>query len=170
MYTFNELVVIFFNFKPMKFFSVYGLIAIILISLPSLIFMKKAHETRPDDLDIYSIQTARMELICRTLLNFTLPLIRMPLFEPIFMYIALGSLAIYYILWIKLYIQGSYYPDIYMKTLFGIPIPFDICNVIFFICVSIYLENVISLTLAILYGTARILNAVKAMKDLNSRV
>ena len=170
MYTFNELIIIFFNFKPMKFFSVYGLIAIILVSLPSLIFMKRAHETRPDDLDIYSIQTARIELICRTLLNFTFPLISMPLFEPIFMYIALGALAVYYILWIKFAIQGSYYPDIYMKTLCGIPIPFDICNVVFFICASIYLGNIISLTLSILYGAARILNAIKAMKDLNARV
>lgn len=170
MYSFNDLIVIFFNFKPMKFFSLYGFIAILAIALPSLIFMKKAHKTRPDDLDVYSIRTARVELVCRTLLNFTLPLMRMPEFETVFLYIAIGALGVYYLLWIRFAIQGSYYPDIYMKTLFGIPIPFDICNVIFFISISIYLTNLFSLSLSIIYGAARILNATKARKDLNSRV
>lgn len=168
--TVNEIVLAFFNLRPMKFFSLYGFIAIILISLPSLVFMKKANKTRPDDLDVYSIRTARVELVCRTLLNFVIPLMSMPFFKPAFYYIALGSLGIYYILWIKFAIQGSYYPDIYMKRLIGIPIPFDIFNVIFFVSISIYLSNLFAVSLSLFYGVCRILNAKAAMKDLNARI
>ncbi|MCQ2554974.1 MAG: hypothetical protein MJ171_04900 [Clostridia bacterium] len=167
---FNEILITFFNIRPLKFFSIYGLVAMILLMLPSFLFMRKANLTRPADLDIHSMQTARMELITRIVLNFTIPLMRMPLYDNVFLYISAGILVLYYLLWVRFVIQGSYYPDIYMKTALGIPIPFDILNSLYLIFISIWLCNAISVTIAVIFAICRIANAMAARKDLLSRV
>ena len=42
---------IFTEAAQMHFFSLPGLIAVILIIIPNLLFMRKAQETKPDDLE-----------------------------------------------------------------------------------------------------------------------
>ena len=160
---------IFDNFSKGHFFSPYGLVAVIIVVIPNLLFMKKASKTRPDDIDTASIKVVRMEFWSRLFLNIILPLIGYPHLNIGWMYAAIVSLTIYFILWIRFAMQGFWYPNIYLQKFLGIPIPFDIFNCLYFLFVSIWLGNFLAIVLAVDYTICRMINAIKAYKDINSR-
>ena len=56
---------LFNEFTNMHFFSLPGLIAVIVIIIPNLLFMKKAQATKPDDLETAGIKVSRMEFWIR---------------------------------------------------------------------------------------------------------
>ncbi|MBR5740714.1 MAG: hypothetical protein IKX81_05380 [Firmicutes bacterium] len=161
--------VLFDEFLRGHFFSLPGLIAVILIVIPNLLFMRKAQETKPDDLDTASIKVSRMEFWSRLMLNFALPLLGYNHLGNYWLYAAIVILVLYYIVWIRFAVQGCFYPDIYLKNFLGIPLPVDILNVMYFIVVSIWLCNFFALVLSVDYGVCRMISAHKAYKDLSTR-
>ena len=132
---------LFQNFTNGHFFSLYGLIAVILAVIPNFIFLKKAQSTKPDDIDTAGIKVVRMEFWGRFFLNIALALMGYPLLSDVWMYAAIVCLVLYYILWIRFAVQGYYFPDIYTKKFLGLPIPFDILNCLYFTFVSSGLET-----------------------------
>ena len=92
--------------------------------------------------------------------------LRYPNNYEIFGILAGVTLLIYFILWGRYFKNGCYYPDIYMKSFIGLPVPIDVFNVVYFIFVSLWLGNFLALILAVVYGICRILNADAALKDL----
>lgn len=154
----------------MHFFSLYGLIAVIIAIIPNLLFMKKAQSTRPTDINTPGAQVSFFEFSSRFLLNFALVLVE---FKPLSVYWLAASAviyALYFIMWLRFAIGGCYYPDIYLKKFLGIPIPIDIFNALYFCVVSIWLCNFIALVLALIYSFTRIMSATFAYLDLASRV
>ena len=160
---------IFEEFTNMHFFSLPGLIAVIVIIIPNLLFMKKAQATKPDDLETASIKVSRMEFWSRFMLNFALPLMGYQRLGDYWMYAAIVILVLYYICWIRFAAGGCFYPDIYLKKLVVIPIPIDILNVLYFTVVSIWLCNFLALVLSVDYAVCRIISATKAYQDLKTR-
>ena len=160
---------IFTEAAQMHFFSLPGLIAVILIIIPNLLFMRKAQETKPDDLETASLKVSRMEFWSRFMLNFVLPLMGYETMGKYWMYAAIVILVIYYICWIRFAMGGCFYPDIYLKTFLGIPIPIDIFNCLYFTVVSIWLCNFLGLVLSIDYSVCRLISATKAYHDLKTR-
>ena len=160
---------LFQNFTNGHFFSLYGLIAVILIVIPNFIFLRKAQKYKPDDIETAGIKVVRMEFWGRFFLNIALVLLGYPHFSDVWMYAAIAVAVIYFILWIKFAIQGNYYPDIYLKKFLGIPLPFDIFNCLYFIFVSIWLGNFLAIVFAADYSICRMINANKAYKDLSTR-
>ncbi len=160
---------IFEEFTNMHFFSLPGLIAVIVIIIPNLLFMKKAQATKPDDLETASIKVSRMEFWSRFMLNFVLPLMGYQRLGDYWMYAAIVILVLYYICWIRFAAGGCFYPDIYLKKLVVIPIPIDILNVLYFTVVSIWLCNFLALVLSVDYAVCRIISATKAYQDLKTR-
>ena len=161
---------LFDNFTNMHFFSLPGLIAVILIIIPNLLFMRKAQATKPDDLETASLKVSRMEFWSRFMLNFVLPLMGYERLGDYWMYAAIVILIIYYICWIRFAVGGCFYPDIYLNSFLGIPIPIDIFNVLYFTVVSIWLCNFLGLVLSIDYAVCRLISATKAYQDLKTRV
>ena len=149
---------LFNEFTNMHFFSLPGLIAVIVIIIPNLLFMKKAQATKPDDLETAGIKVSRMEFWSRLMLNFVLPLMGYQRLDNYWMYAAIVIL-----------VGGCFYPDIYLKSLVGIPIPIDILNVLYFTVVSIWLCNFLALVLSVDYAICRIISATKAYQDLKTR-
>ena len=162
--------VLFDEFLKGHFFSLPGLIAVILIVIPNLLFMRKAQETKPDDLDTAGIKVSRMEFWSRFMLNIVLPLMGYNRLGNYWLYAAIVILILYYIVWIRFAVQGCFYPDIYLKNFLGIPLPIDILNVLYFIVVSIWLCNFLGVVLAVDYGVCRMISAHKAYQDLSTRV
>ena len=80
---------LFNEFTNMHFFSLPGLIAVILIIIPNLLFMRKAQETKPDDLETASLKVSRMEFWSRFMLNFVLPLMGYKTLDNYWMYAAI---------------------------------------------------------------------------------
>lgn len=160
---------LFNEFTNMHFFSLPGLIAVIVIVIPNLLFMKKAQATKPDDLETAGIKVSRMEFWSRLMLNFVLPLMGYQRLDNYWMYAAIVILVLYYICWIRFAMGGCFYPDIYLKSLVGIPIPIDILNVLYFTVVSIWLCNFLALVLSVDYAICRIISATKAYQDLKTR-
>ena len=160
---------IFEEFTNMHFFSLPGLIAVIVIIIPNLLFMKKAQATKPDDLETASIKVSRMEFWSRFMLNFVLPFMGYQRLGDYWMYAAIVILVLYYICWIRFAAGGCFYPDIYLKKLVVIPIPIDILNVLYFTVVSIWLCNFLALVLSVDYAVCRIISATKAYQDLKTR-
>ncbi len=161
---------LFNEFTNMHFFSLPGLIAVILIVIPNLLFMRKAQETKPDDLETASLKVSRMEFWSRFMLNFVLPLMGYKTLDNYWMYAAIVILIIYFICWIRFAMGGCFYPDIYLNTFLGIPIPIDIFNVLYFTVVSIWLCNFLGLVLSVDYAIFRLISATKAYQDLKTRV
>ena len=161
---------LFEEFTRGHFFSLEGLIAVILIIIPNLLFMRKAQATKPDDIDTASIKVSRMEFWSRFMLNIVLPLMGYKHLGDYWLYAAIVILVLYYIIWIRFAVQGCYYPDIYLKSFLGIPLPIDILNVMYFIVVSIWLCNFLALVLSIDYGVCRMINAHKAYQDPSTRI
>ena len=160
---------IFTEAANMHFFSLPGLIAVIVIIIPNLLFMRKAQATKPDDLETASIKVSRMEFWSRFMLNLVLPLMGYKPLGDYWMYAAIVILLIYYICWIRFAIGGCFYPDIYLKRFLGIPVPIDVFNVLYFTVVSIWLCNFLALVLSVDYAICRMISASKAYQDLKTR-
>ena len=100
---------LFNEFTNMHFFSLPGLIAVIVIVIPNLLFMKKAQATKPDDLETAGIKVSRMEFWSRLMLNFVLPLMGYQRLDDYWMYAAIVILVLYYICWIRFAAGGCFY-------------------------------------------------------------
>lgn len=160
---------LFDGFEGLKFFSLYGLIAAVIIVIPNFIFAKKGQATRPEDLDTAGAGVCTLELLSRTVLSIVLVCMRFPVIYPLYGILAGVALLIYYGLWVRYFKGGYYYPDIYLKSFLGIPVPIDTFNIVYFCLVSLWLCNIVALCLTIVYGTCRMLNAHAALKDLKCR-
>ena len=57
-----------FTFSGMKFFSIYGLIALLLAFIPNLVFAKKTHQAKLDDVETCGFAVCVMEMIFRLLM------------------------------------------------------------------------------------------------------
>ena len=158
------------GFDGLKFFSLYGLLAAVIIVIPNFIFAKKGQETRPDDLDNAGAKVSMIEFLSRIALTIVLVCMRFPVSYPIFGILAGVALLIYFGLWGRYFKDGCYYPDIYLKSFIGIPVPIDTFNIIYFVLVSLWLCNIVSLGLAVVYGICRMLNAHAALRDLKCRL
>ncbi len=157
------------EFSQIKFFSLYGLIAAIVILIPNFAFAKKGQKNRPDDVDSCGAGICFLELLSRAVLTIVLICIRMPLSHIGFGLAAAVALIVYYCLWINFFRSGSNYPDIYVNCFLGLPVPFDVFRNVYFICISLWLSNFYALIAAVVYACCNLANAVKAMKDLSSR-
>ncbi len=158
------------TFEGLKFFSLWGLIVCIIIILPNFTFAKKGQATKLDDIDTASTKICFLEVFSRLGLTVCLIALRFPVRFDAFGICALISLVIYFALWVKFFKDGSYYPDIYLKSFIGIPVPFDTFIVIYFIFASLWLSNIIALGFSLVYAVCRMINAHVAMRDLKSRL
>ena len=157
------------QWESMEFFSWIGIFAVRIIIIPNFAFAKKGRQTRLDDVDTAGYFASFLEVVSRICLTLALILIDMPLGHMGFAIAALAALAVYFILWIRYFKEGCYYPDIYMKNFLGIPVPFDVFISIYFITVSLWLSNMVALGFSLVYGVCRLMNAAAARKDLKSR-
>ena len=87
------------GFDGLKFFSLYGLLAAVIIVIPNFIFAKKGQETRPDDLDNAGAKVSMIEFLSRIALTIVLVCMRFPVSYPIFGILAGVALLIYFGLW-----------------------------------------------------------------------
>lgn len=159
-----------FTLTGMKFFSVYGLIALILAFIPNIVFAKKTHQAKLDDLDTCGFAVCMLEMIFHLIMAGALLLIRMPLTHYAFAMAAGVMLLLYYIAWIRYYKGGAYYPEIYTESFFGIPLPMATFSVMYYLFVSVWLGNLIALCAALIYGVCHIANAAAAKKDIKCRL
>lgn len=157
------------GFENMKFFSPYGLAAAVIILIPNFAFAKKGRETRLDDVDTAGVTASFLEVVSRICLTLALILIEIPERSDVFGICAAAALVIYFILWIRYFKEGCYYPDIYMKAFIGIPVPFDVFISIYFVMTSLWLNNIVALGFSMIYAVSRLLNALAARRDLKSR-
>lgn len=160
----------FFSFKGLTFFSLLGLAASVVILLPNFLFAKKAAATKLDDIETASEAVCLWEVLSRITITATLIFMEFPARYDAFGICAGVVLLIYFGLWLNFFAKGSYYPDIYLKSFIGIPVPFDTFCVIYFIFVSLWLSNPIAFAFSIPYAFCRMKNAHIAMKDLKSRL
>jgi len=160
---------LFMSFSEMEFFCLWGLAASIIVVIPNFFFAKSAKDTRVDDMDTAPKWICRFEVISRWLLPIVLTAMKFPVTYDLFGIAAGVVLAVYFMVWIRFFREGSYYPDIYMKNFLGMPLPFDVLNIAYFILVSLWLCNSVALVLSLVYGVCRMSNAVIARKDLYSR-
>ncbi len=158
-----------FAFTEMKFFSFFGLAAMVLFLIPSLVFAKKPQKDRPDDVDNCGAGVCFMEVLSRMIVVILLIFVRMPRYGDGFAIAAGIALLIYYILWARYFIGGCHYPDIYVKRFLGIPVPMAICSVAYLAIVSLWLCNFYALVMTGVFGIAHIMNAWKAREDLLKR-
>ncbi len=159
-----------FTFSGMKFFSIYGLIALLLAFIPNLVFAKKTHQAKLDDVETCGFAVCVMEIIFRLLMVGALLFIRMPLLDIFFAILAAAFLLLYYLAWIRYYKGGAYYPEIYTNNFLGIPLPMAVFSVLYYIAASIWLCNLIALCAAMVYGVCHIANAAAAKKDIKCRL
>lgn len=158
------------TFTGMKFFSLYGLIALVLAFIPNIVFAKKTHQAKLDDLDTCGFAVCLLEMIFRFVMAAALLFVRMPLMHYAFAIAAGIMLLLYYIAWIRYYKEGAYYPEIYTESLLGIPLPMAVFSVMYYVLVSIWLCNLIALCAALIYGVCHIANAAAAKKDIKCRL
>ena len=159
-----------FTLSGMKFFSIYGLVALILAFIPNIVFAKKTHQAKLDDIDTCGFAVCMIEMICHLILIGAIVLIRMPLMHYSFAIIAVIVLLLYYVVWIRYYKEGAYYPEIYTENFLGIPVPMATFSVAYYVLVSAWLGNLIALCAALIYGTCHIANAMAGKKDLKCRL
>ena len=153
----------------MSFFSPLGLAAVIIVLIPNFVFAKKGQETRLDDVDTAGVMASFLEVVSRICLTLALVLMEMPQRMDVLGICAGIVLLIYFILLIRYFKDGCYYPDIYMKSFFGIPVPFDMSISLYFILISIWLSNIAALGFSLVYAVSRMANAFAARRDLRSR-
>lgn len=156
-------------FGSMRFFSAFGLLSAVVILLPNFVFAKKKHQARLEDIDTAGTMVSFLEVISRIFLTLSLILMKFPDRYDAFGICAGVILLIYFILWVRYFKDGCYYPDIYMKSFAGIPLPFDVFGGLYFIAVSVWLCNIAALALSLLYAACRLMNAAAALKDLKRR-
>ena len=65
--------------------------------------------------------------------------------------------------------EGSYYPDLYIRSFLGVPIPMAICRGLYFILISLWLGNGIALILSIIFAVTHAANFLAAKRDLENR-
>lgn len=159
-----------FSFAGMKFFSIYGLIALILIFIPNLVFAKKEHQAKVDDIDTCDFWVCFIEMIARLAMIATMILLRKPLLHFGFAIAAAVVLLLYYAAWIRYYKQGAYYPEIYTENFLGIPIPMTLFSVAYYILISLWTCNLVALCASMIFGVCHISNAIVARKDLRCRL
>lgn len=160
----------FFTLKGVSFFSLWGLLAAVIILLPNFTFAKKAADTKLDDIETASTTVCLWEVLSRISITLALIFMEFPVRYDAFGICTGVVLLIYFGLWINFFAKGSYYPDIYLKSLIGIPVPFDTFCVIYFILASLWLSNPVAFAFSIPYAICRMKNAHIAMKDLKSRL
>lgn len=160
----------FFTLEGVKFFSVWGLLAALIVLLPNFTFAKKAAATKLDDIETASTTVCLWEVLSRISITIFLIVLRFPARYDAFGICAAVVLLLYFILWVNFFAKGSYYPDIYLKSFIGIPVPFDTFCVIYFIFASLWLSNPVAFAFSIPYAFCRMKNAHIAMKDLKSRL
>ncbi len=161
--------VMFFAFSEMKLFSLHGLIAMLLLVAPNLVFARKEQHDRPDDVASCGAGVCLMEVVSRMILVILLIGVRMPRFSDGFAVAAGVVLLVYYGLWVRYFVGGCHYPDFYTKTFLKIPVPFAVCSIAYFGLLSIWLCNLYALILTGIFGIAHMMNALKAREDLLSR-
>lgn len=154
----------------MKFFSLLGLGAVALSLIPNVFFARKKHVGKVDDIDTCGAGICLLEVLSKWVLSLSLIFARMPHLSACFGVVAVAFLIINYCLWISYFKDGCYYPDIYLKKLFKLPIPFTLSNVLYFVFISLWLGNFVALFMSVVYGICYILNSLIAMKDLSCRV
>ncbi len=159
-----------FTLTGMKFFSVYGLIALILAFVPNIVFSKKTHQAKLDDIDTCGFAVCMVEMISRIIMVGALIFIRMSPMHYAFAIAAGIMLLLYYLAWIRYYKAGAYYPEIYTESFLGIPVPMAAFSVMYYLFVSVWLCNLIALCAALIYGVCHIANAVAAKKDIECRL
>ena len=157
------------GFESMKFFSLYGLAAVIIVIIPNFAFAKKGRETRLDDVDTAGVMASFLEVVSRICLTLALVLMRMPERMDVLGICAGAALLIYFILWIRYFKDGCYYPDIYLKSFVGIPVPFHVFISLYLIMASLWLSNIVALGFSLVYAVSRMLNALAARRDLKAR-
>jgi len=160
----------FFSMKGVGFFSLPGLVAAFIILLPNFTFARKAAATKLDDIETASTTVCLWEVLSRISITIFLIVLEFPNRYDAFRICAVVVMLIYFGLWINFFAKGSYYPDIYLKSFIGIPVPFDTFCVIYFIFVSLWLSNPIAFAFSIPYAFCRMKNAHIAMRDLKSRL
>lgn len=158
-----------FDFSAIRFFSVYGLAAVILSVVPNFFFASREQNERLDDVDTCGAGICFMEFFSRIILTVVLIFVRTPRLSANFAIAAAVCLVIYYILWLRYFKTGCYYPGIYTRSFLGIPVPFAFANVLYMIFVALWLGNGIALCVIMLYGTCHLMNAFVARRDLKSR-
>ena len=154
-----------FSTENMHFFSLYGLIAMVLLLLPTLLFAKKI-QGRVEDLETCGPLVCLMEHLMRIIAAGMLIFAGFSHRDQYFLIAAIVVLALYYLLWARFVSNSSYHPEFFTKGLIGIPAPIHLMNALFFILISIYLGNDAALFVSIVYGVCHYANALKMRQDL----
>ncbi|MFR2966565.1 MAG: hypothetical protein ACLTK0_09405 [Anaerovoracaceae bacterium] len=147
----------------MSFFAA-GVAAVIIV-LINFVFAKRTG----DQLEMWILPLGQFLRWCQKCLTLALVLMEMPQRMDILGICAGIVLLIYFILWIRYFKDGCYYPDIYMKSFLAIPVPFDVFISLYFIMTSLWLSNIAALGFSLVYAVSRMANAFAARRDLRSR-
>lgn len=147
----------------------FGLLVIVLALLPNFVFARKEHQGRVDDIDTCSAGICLLQMVSYAFMYIALILVRMPRYTETVAIIAGVVLLLYYCVWLRYFKDGCYYPDLYLRKFWGIPVPMTTFKMLYFVLASVWLCNGIALVFAIIYGVCDILNAKKAARDLKLR-
>lgn len=158
-----------FSMAGTKFFSVYGLIGVILLLIPNFIFAKKGPNNRPDDLATCGATVCLVELLSRIALTIVLIVLRRSPLIVAAAVVAVAALLLYYLAWVSYFKGGRNYADIYTRDLFGLPVSKAIFTTVYYIALSVFLSNPVALVLSIVLGCCHIANALAARRDLLDR-
>lgn len=158
-----------FDFTLVRFFSLFGVLAVLLPLVPNFVFAKKEHVGKTDDIDTCSAGVCMLQLVTGFVTGAALIFMRIPV-QSYALAIAAGVvLVLYYCVWIGYFKNGCYYPDLYLKKFLGVPVPMTVFKAVYFVLVSLWLGNGVALVLAVVHGICEVMNAVVAAKDLKVR-
>ncbi len=163
----------------MHFFSFTGLLVVILFFLPNLEFARREQHDRPDDVATMGAFVCIVEVLSRLALCVVLICFQMDGARIGFVFPDMGSdiygiasmviLLFDYLAWMNYYMKGAHYPDIYVGRFLGIPMPMDMCTILYYIGVSLWLNNLPALVISLVFGVCHFLNTWVARRDLKHR-
>lgn len=149
-----------FQGQNFKWFSWFGLVLVMLPMLPDILFGMQPQNNKPANLKNSHVTLVILESLSKIIYIVMLILLRYEAKQSI---VLLGIIVValmgYYYMWYSYFADGCNYPDIFTKKLFGIPLPMTLLPIIYFLAVSIWLQNYPALVSALIFGVCHIINS-----------
>jgi hypothetical protein len=86
-----------------------------------------------------------------------------------FIYIALGSLLIYYILWLRYFFSGMDYRYLF-DTVLHVPLPMAVFPILFLLASALWLKNIPSVIAALLFAAGHFINSYITYQQLSKEL
>lgn len=150
-------------------FSWRGVLITALVLLPNILFMLLPKTNMPSDIHGSSRYIDILEHTAR-ILYFALIIFSTGkasvIYTSPFLYIALCSLLIYYILWLRYFLNGMDYHCLF-DTVLHIPLPMAVFPILFLLASAIWLKNIPSAITAMLFAAGHLINSYTTYQQLS---